>query len=155
MEELIQSVMAAKLSRELGLNEEQTVLMVRRFAEYREQSKEMRRDRQEKMKALKDALRNEQPEETIDAALQGLVAHDLNTLEFRKESFRKAADSLSVTQKAKFYIFISEFDGDMRKLIQKAREQGQGHHHPHPQDDGPPPPKPADAPKAPPTQAIP
>lgn len=128
--ELIQSVMAAKLSRELGLNEEQTVLMVRRFSEFRDQLNDMKRQRQEKMKTLRTALRERQPDETVEAALQDLIAHDLKTLEFRKDAYQKAAGNLSVSQRAKLYVFVSDFEGDMRRLIQKAREQKQGMNRP-------------------------
>jgi len=141
--ELIQSVMAAKLSKELGLNEEQTVLMVRRFSEFREQLNDMKRQRQEKMKALRSALREHQPDETIEAALQDLIDHDLKTLEFRKGAYQKAAGNLSVSQRAKLYVFISDFEGDMRRLIQKAREHQQGINRPPrlgPPLEGPPPP---------------
>lgn len=124
--ELIQSVMAAKLSRELGLNEEQTVLMVRRFSEFRDQLNDMKRRRQEKLKALRSALREHQPDETIETALQDLIAHDLKTLEFRKDAYQKAAGNLTTSQRAKLYVFISDFEGDMRRLIQKAREHQQG-----------------------------
>ncbi|HUW61952.1 MAG TPA: hypothetical protein VMZ06_13210 [Candidatus Bathyarchaeia archaeon] len=126
LSELIQSVMAAKLSRELGLNEEQTVLMVRRFSEFREQLNGMKRQRQDKMKALRAALRDRLPDEHIETALQDLIAHDLKTLEMRKDAYQKAAGNLSTSQRAKLYVFISDFEGDMRRLIQKARAQRQG-----------------------------
>jgi hypothetical protein len=141
--ELIQSVMAAKLSKELGLNEEQTVLMVRRFSEFREQLGALKRERQEKLKALRIALREHQPDETVERALDDLIAHDLKTLEFRKDVYQKAAGNLSVSQRAKLYVFISDFEGDMRRLIQKAREPRQGINRPArlgPPPEGPPPP---------------
>lgn len=124
--DLIESVMAARLSKELGLNDEQTVLMVRRFSDFREQLTEMKRQRQEKVRALRTALREKQPDEKIEAALQDLIAHDLDTLEFRKNAYQNAAGSLSTTQRAKLYVFVTDFEADMRKLIQQARERRQG-----------------------------
>ena len=150
LSELIQSVMAAKLSRELGLNEEQTVLMVRRFSEFREQLNGMKRQRQDKLKALRAALRDRLPDEHIETALQDLIAHDLKTLEMRKDAYEQAAGNLSTSQRAKLYVFLSDFEGDMRRLIQKAREQKQGWNRPLrpvPPLEGPPPP---DAPLRPP-----
>lgn len=138
---LIESVMTAKLSRELGLNEEQTVLMVRRFSEFREQLNEMKRQRQEKLKTLRAILRDGQPDAAIDAALQDLIAHDLKTLESRKNVYQKAAGSLTTSQRARLYVFISDFEGDIRRLIQKARERQQGMNRPPrmgPPDDMPP-----------------
>lgn len=155
--ELIESVMAARLAKELGLNEEQTVLMVRRFSDFREQLAEMKRLRQEKLRALRTALREKQSDEDVEAALQDLIAHDLQTLEFRKEAYQNAAGSLSTTQRAKLYVFVSDFEGDMRKLIQQARERRQGAGRPPVHPDGPQrprPPKPA-APAAPPMPPAP
>ena len=143
LSELIQSVMAAKLSRELGLDEEQTVLMVRRFSEFREQLNVMKRQRQDKLKALRAALRDGLPDEHIETALQDLIAHDVKTLEIRRNAYEKAAGNLSTSQRAKLYVFLSDFEGDMRRLIQKVREQRQGLNRPlRPMSpfEGPPPP---------------
>lgn len=123
MTELIESVMVARLAKELELNEEQTVLMVRRFSDYREQLNDLKRQRQEKLRKLRTVLRENKPDEVVDGALQDLIAHDLKTLEFRKKAYQNAAGSLSVQQRAKLYVFVSDFEGDMRRLIQKARER--------------------------------
>jgi len=137
--ELIESVMVARLSKELGLNEEETVLMVRRFSEFREQLNDLKRQRQEKLRRLRTVLREEKANEAVEDALQDLIAHDLKMLEFRKKAYQSAAGQLSVKQRAKLYVFISDFEGDMRRLIQKARER---RHQPAPPPfrQGPPPP---------------
>jgi len=50
--ELLAQVMIARMSRELALDDEQTVLLVRRFSEFREQVRERQRQRAEMARDL-------------------------------------------------------------------------------------------------------
>ena len=122
--ELIEAVMAARLAKALGLNDEQTVLMVRRFGEFRGELNSLRRRRHELLKQLKDAVHNEAAEAEIDTALKNLVEHDAKLAKYKFGAFQKASEDLAVTQRAKLYVFLNEFETDMRRLIQRARERG-------------------------------
>ena len=52
---LLEEVLMARLTHELALDEEQTVLMVRRLAEYRETMAALRRERAQLVRALREA----------------------------------------------------------------------------------------------------
>jgi hypothetical protein len=123
-QKLMETVMAARIAKELGLNDEQTVLMTRRIAEYKEQAAELKKQRQEMAKKLKAALNAKEPDDKIEAALNELVAQDGKVAEFKKTIYLKASEGLSVTQRARLYVFVNEFENDMRRLIQRARERG-------------------------------
>jgi len=120
--ELLEAVMAARLAKTLGLNDEQTVLMVRRFAEYKEETTRLKRRRNELLKELKGVVHSQAAEGDIDTALKGLVEHDAKLAKFKFDAFQKASEDLSVTQRAKLYVFLNDFETDMRRLIQRARE---------------------------------
>jgi len=121
--ELVDAIMAARVAKQLGLNDEQTVLMLRRFSEFREQLNALRKGRQEILQGLKNSLRSGEGDAQIEAKLSQLVAHDGKIAEFRKSAYEKAGAGLTVSQRAKLYVFLNEFENDMRRLIQRARER--------------------------------
>lgn len=135
--ELLEAVMAARLAKALGLNDEQTVVTVRRFGEYKEELRGLRRRRHELLKQLTVAVHDEVPEAEIDTALKNLVEHDTKLAKYKFGAFQKASENLSVTQRAKLYVFLNEFESDMRGLIQRARERG-GRSGPRFREEGPP-----------------
>ncbi len=121
--EMVEVILAARLAKELGLNDEQTVLMLRRFSSYREQVNALRKDRQDRLKALKASVKSGESDELITAKLNDLMDQDVKMAEFRKMAYEKASEGLTATQRAKLYVFVNEFEGDMRKLVQQARER--------------------------------
>jgi hypothetical protein len=121
--EMVEIILAAKLAKELGLNDEQTVLMLRRVSEFRGQIAALRKDRQAKQKALKTSVQAGEPDDQIQAKLNDLVEQDVKLAEFRKTAYESACEGLSVPQRAKLYVFLNEFESDMRRLVQQARER--------------------------------
>ena len=121
--EMVEMILAAKLAKELELNDEQTVLMLRRLSEFREQVSASRKQRQEILKALKAGVKAGEPDAQIEAKLNELVVQDVKMAEFRKTAYEKACEGLSIAQRAKLYVFLNEFENDMRKLVQQARER--------------------------------
>lgn len=125
--EMIEMVMMAKLSRELELSDDETVLMMRRFSETKERVSELIRERSEAVKALKQILDQDAAEDELRAALDKLMALDKELRETRVRVFDQASADLSLTQQARLYLFINEFDDQIRKLVMRARTR---HHAP-------------------------
>lgn len=121
--ELIEAVMMAKLADELGLNDEQTVLMFRRFRDQKQQMADLGNKRQEALKALKETIKAGAADSEIAAALTKLIETDKAISQVRLDAFEKTADSFTITQRAKLYVFASDFERQMRDLIGKARER--------------------------------
>ena len=124
--ELIETVKVVRLSRELGLNNEQTVVLVREYEEARDRLEELRRQRQEALKQLKDAIKAGEDDTSVDEKLKTTLKVDREMANLRFDLVQRAYQNLSPTQTAKLYVFLSEFEGDMRRLLQRAREQGPG-----------------------------
>ena len=120
---MVEAMMAARVSKQLGLNDEQTVLMMRRFSEFREELAALRKGRQEIVKALRASLKAGEPDAQIDAKLNELVAQDAKLADVKKTAYEKAGANLTVSQRAKLYVFLNDFESDMRRMIQKARER--------------------------------
>jgi hypothetical protein len=124
LRQLIETVKMVRLSQELGLNDEQTVNMVRKFDRYRDQAAQFRRERQQLLRDLKDAAKSGKPEADIDKLIQNLIQQDQKLAGLRTQAFEDAGKDLNPTQRAKLYVFMNDFEDDMRRLIQRARQAG-------------------------------
>jgi len=123
MRDLVETVLTARLAKTLGLNDEQTVLLVRRLSEYKDKLGTLRKERQAVVKTLKENLKSEKPEAEIQKNLDELMAKDDQIFEFRKSVYEKAGEGLTTAQRARLYVFLGDFESDMRQLVQKAREK--------------------------------
>lgn len=121
--QLVQEILMARLAHELVLNDEQTVIMLKRFTEYRAQLDMFKKERLELIRALRTSVSAKEADTAIETKLKALAAHDVKVAEYKKNLYDGASEGLSMPQRAKLYIFLSDFESDMRKLIQKAREQ--------------------------------
>ena len=133
---LLEEVLMARLTRELALDEEQTVLMVRHLAEFRDNMAALRRERLVLSRNLRQAVREGKDEEAIAKVLEEVVAHEAKAAEARREIIDFDGFELTTWQKAKLYLFIVDFESDMRRLLKQAQERrfGRGQKPSQPQD---------------------
>ncbi len=120
---LLEEVLMARLTRELALDEEQTVLMVRHLAEFRDKMAALRRERMVLSRNLRQAVREGKDEEAIAKVLEEVVAHEAKAAEARREIIDFDGFELTTWQKAKLYLFIVDFENDMRRLLKQAQER--------------------------------
>lgn len=120
---LLEEVLMARLTRELALNEEQTVLMVRHLAEFRDKMAALRRERMVLARELRQAVREGKDEAAIGKLLEEVVAHEEKAAVARREIVDFDGFELTTWQKAKLYLFIVDFEGDMRRLLKQAQER--------------------------------
>lgn len=120
---LLEEVLMARLTRELALDEEQTVLMVRHLAEFRDNMAALRRERMVLSRNLRQAVREGKDEEAIAKVLEEVVAHEAKAAEARREIVDFDGFELTTWQKAKLYLFIVDFESDMRRLLKQAQER--------------------------------
>jgi hypothetical protein len=123
---LLEEVLMARLTRELALDEEQTVLMVRHLAEFRDKMAAMRRERMVLARGLRQAVREGKDEKAIGKVLEEVVAHEEKMAVARREIVEFEGFELTTWQKAKLYLFIVDFESDMRHLLKQAQERRQG-----------------------------
>lgn len=127
LRDMVETVMIAKLSTRLGLNDAQALNLVRSRTKFREDTQRLRKRRVEAAKALDDALKVSPPNKAdVNAKLKNLMALDDKIASLRRRGFEDAAKNLSVVQRAQLYLFINEFENDIRQLINRARERGMG-----------------------------
>lgn len=120
---LLEEVLMARLSRDLALEEGQTVVLVKRLAEFRERAAGFRRDRMQLMRSLKQAVRESQDEGAITALLDQIAEHDEAAFRARQEVLDVEGFDLTAWQQARLLIFVNEFEADMRRLLNQAQER--------------------------------
>jgi hypothetical protein len=120
--EIVEMVMMVRLSKELELDDEQTVVLVRRFDGLKEKWTQARRQRQRLVDDLKKGLANGADEAAIEEKLARLVDFDVNLEREKLGILQEAGQGLSVTQKAKLYVFVGEFEERLRNMVRRARE---------------------------------
>ncbi len=144
--ELLEQVMLARLSRELELDSEQTVLMVRKYAAFREEMVVLREKRAALARDLRAAVKEQAGDARVSELLGKLRAADEDIARARLSIYDEISADLSTEQKAKLYLFIAEFESQLRKWVMRLQRRRMGMPHeddPHgPGHMGPPPPPP-------------
>ncbi|MEA3364651.1 MAG: hypothetical protein U9Q79_03335 [Candidatus Hydrogenedentes bacterium] len=120
---LIEMVRMIRLSQELGLNDEETVVLVRQYNAIKKEAGNVQKERQEIAKELRELVTTGAPDNDIEKTLDQLIAKDKEALMMRFDAFERAAAGLTPTQKAKLYVFMGDFEKRMRNLIEKAKAQ--------------------------------
>jgi transposase-like protein len=120
---LVETVRMVKLSRELGLTDEQTVVLVRQYNEAKESGAKLQKERMELARELRELVGAKAPDADIEQKLKQLVAKDRESVAMRLDAFEKAGAPLTPSQRAKLYLFLGDFDKRMRGLIETARKQ--------------------------------
>lgn len=120
--ELLQQVMVARLSQELELNDEQTVLLVRRFLEFKDGSRKLRRERNDLARELRELVKQgEAKSAEIDEKLNALVAADQKVADSKRELYTALSKDLTPVKKAKLYAFMQQFETDLRRMADEVR----------------------------------
>lgn len=119
--ELLEQVMLARLSRELELDDERTVLLVRRYSEFREHLGHLRERRAELTRRLRAAIEGEAPHGEVERHLQELRQTDEELVRARHGMYEEVSADLGIVQKAKVYLFIAEFEDKLRHWVMQAQ----------------------------------
>jgi len=131
--EIFEQVMVARLSSELKLSDEQTVLMVRRYFDFKEENRKLRRERAELLRQLRALVKDDAAEGAmIDAKLGELVAADEKLAVAKRRLYERLSEGLDAPTRAKLYVFLQELEGELKKLGDEVRMRRPG-------PDGPPP----------------
>ena len=77
---LVETVRMVRLSQELGLTDEQTVVLVRQYNETKELAGKLQKERQELARELRELVNTSAPEDALEKKLEQLVAKDKESL---------------------------------------------------------------------------
>lgn len=114
--EMLEQVLVSRLSRRLDLDDEQSVILMRRFSELREQQQSLHRKRMEILHELRGVLRLEEDEAALKRLMSDLREVDARIVAGEQDARKSFQDmDLSIWQQAKLELFLSEVEGDMRR----------------------------------------
>ena len=125
--EFFEEVMMARLSRELELSTEQTVLMVRSFTEHRDKVRELNDEQQDKLEQLDEKIESGADDAQIERLLDEVIPLEKAMVDARESLFESMSEGLDAKQRAKLYVFLNRFERDMRRLVGEARERAGRH----------------------------
>lgn len=124
--ELVSTILMVRISRSLDLTDEQTVVLVRHLQDLRDEMSNLYRERDELVKQMRDLV--DQPgvtDDELSTKLNQLISLDERRSQARRNAFEKASQGLTTKQKAKLYVTLQEFEGQMRRLVSRAMEMSE------------------------------
>jgi Spy/CpxP family protein refolding chaperone len=124
--EFFEEVMMARMAKELELNDEQTVLMVRKFSEHRDRVRALNKEQRDKTRRLTEMVNAGADDAEITALLEEIVAFPVKAAEARTALFLDMSEGLDTVKRVKLFLFLDRFETDMRRMIGEARERVRG-----------------------------
>ncbi len=120
--QLLEEILMARLTRELALEDEQAVLLVRHMTEFRDRMAALRRERGEKMRALRQVVRESNDESRIQQLMDEVRAVNEKSMAARNDVLDFDGFEMTTWQKARLLVFLNDFEADMRRLLRRAQE---------------------------------
>ena len=118
---LLEEVLMARLTRELALDGEQTILLVRHMAACRDKIMALRRERAEKTRELRQAVRESKDEIRIGTLMDEVLALNERNTDAGNDVLNFDAFELTTWQRARLLLFMNDFENDMRRLLRRAQ----------------------------------
>lgn len=123
---MLEQVMLARLSEELNLSDEQTVIMVRRFMDFRNKRNDLRRERENLMKSLRDAIDQNAPDPQLEELLNKIRGLHEALVNQQRALYEELSRDLAPRQRAKLFLFLERFEAEVQQMLRGAAEQRLG-----------------------------
>ena len=119
--EAMQRVRIRRLAETMDLEDEETEKLVQRMETHEEKQRELERELGQARRDLRRALREDEDEDTISEKLHEALELEGRKVLHRRDGYRGMTEGFDVEQQARFYLFLPEFEQDMRRLVEHAR----------------------------------
>lgn len=120
--EVLEQVLLAKVAKQLKLNDEQTVILVRRFNEQKEVLFEKTRQRNNLANEIRKLIHDktkENPKE-LEEKFSQLLKMDIELAELKQKWIDNISLNLPFESKVQLYLLFSDFENEIRKFLRKA-----------------------------------
>lgn len=124
--EVVEIVMIIRLSRELDLSEDETVILVRRMADFRDDLAQMHKEQGKLRKALQEAYFQNADDEALRSKLEKLREQDRRINNIRLDLHEKLSEGYDARVQTRLYLFLQNFEESMRRMVQRVRERSRG-----------------------------
>ncbi len=124
--EMVSTILMVRVSRSLDLTDEQTVILVKHMQEMRDELSKTYQERDAAMKSLRELVENEATtDDAIDAKLKELISIEEKRSGAKRAAYEKLSAGLTAKQKGKLFITLQDFEGQMRKMMSRAKDMGE------------------------------
>lgn len=120
--ELVAMVLMVRLKKAMDLTDEQTLKLVQDVGKYKDQLHQMKWQIGSSRQELRLALKSGASDAAIEQMLEGLLMQEEAIAELISTLVTEAQKDVSVAQAAKLYLFVDDFEQDMRRLIYRAQQ---------------------------------
>ncbi len=121
--EIVEITMMVRLSKELKLTEEETVLLVRRMTDFRDDINRLQRERRNLLGKMRASSQEKTDEDAIHAGLKKLKDYDQRISDARLGLHDTLSEGLEARQQVRLYVFLQEFEQHMQRMVQRVRER--------------------------------
>ena len=138
--DMMRQVMVSRLTRDLELTDEQSLLVMRRFGELDDRQRELRQQRMSIMRKLRPVLKQQQDEAALERLMKELESINQQSAA-SEQTLRSTFDGMNLNdwQKAKLELFLNDFENQIRRIVQQAQGRHPGMAGPGPARPGGPP----------------
>lgn len=123
--ELLEQVMIARVAKQLNLSDEQTVIFVKRFMEFKESIENKTRERQILANELRKLTKPAPSENTmplIEQQFDRLKKLDREIHDQKLEWIENVSKDYPFITKVQLYLILSDFDNEIKRYLRKAYE---------------------------------
>lgn len=122
LRQLVDYVLVVRLSKELGLTEDEAARVMKRIGVYKDEIQKLKWQRGATLHYMNEDIKNGAPEETIRAKLNAVLEQDKQIRQLMEKIIEEAGKELSVAQTAKLYLFLGSFESEILALLRKAEQ---------------------------------
>ena len=126
--DLIQSYMLVRIKRTLDLTDVQTLNLMKRVGKYKDQLTRLKFNEGLLVSQLRMLLSTSSTEASIQESLTQLLDNEQKTVATLLSMVTEAGDELSVAQRAQLYLFVGDFEEDIRRMAFHAQRLNQEGH---------------------------
>ncbi len=120
--ELVDLVMKVRLTRLLELSDEEAVRVIRIISDRIDRIHMLKWERGAVYYFLREDLKEGAPEEQVEKHLDAATALDVEIAELFRDMIQAMTPHLTTTQRARLFLFGSDFETEIKKLIQQAED---------------------------------
>jgi hypothetical protein len=122
--EVLEQIMLARIAEQLDFNDEQTILLIRKFNEQKKLFDEKNKQRNEIVNDIKKLLQGKTDEnaQVLEEKFNLLVKTDMEIAELKYKWVDNLTMDLPLNSKVQLYLFFSDFENEIRKFLRKTYE---------------------------------
>ncbi|HIA47104.1 MAG TPA: hypothetical protein EYN96_03840 [Candidatus Hydrogenedentes bacterium] len=126
--DLIQSFMLIRLKTTLDLTDVQTLNLMGKIGVYEEQLPRLKFHKALLISQLRIQLAESSSDALIQESVTALLENDQKTVETLRSMITDAGDELGAGQRANLYLFVGDFEQDIRRMAMHAQRMNQAGH---------------------------